>query len=102
MTSGRWTDRPQGRALPSNWSRTIRPRILVRDPHCTLRQPGCTLVSTEVDHIGDPDDHSDGNLRGACHHCHAKRTAAQAATGRARARAARPKLRAQRRHPGLL
>lgn len=99
--SGRWSDRPHGRELPSNW-RTIHHRILRRDPHCRLHLPGCTLISTEVDHINDRDDHSDENLQGACHSCHAHKTAAEAAAGRAAARARKPKLRPQRPHPGFI
>lgn len=99
--SGRWADRPHGRTLPPDWGRTRR-RILRRDPHCTLQDRGCTQVSTEVDHIGDPDEHHDSNLRGVCHPCHTKRTARQAAAGRAEARARRPRNRPTEPHPGLL
>lgn len=99
--SGRWADRPTGRDLPPNW-RKIQARILRRDPTCSLRLPGCTVVSTEVDHIVDRDDHSDGNLQGVCHECHMRKTQAEAAAGRAAARARKPKRRAAEPHPGIL
>lgn len=98
--SGQWADRPTGRDLPPGWAKTRR-RILTRDPDCTLQLPGCTGPSTEVDHIGDKDLHEDGNLRGACHPCHARITAQQAAAGRRRATASRPRQRPQKKHPGL-
>src|SRR5690349_3683691 len=87
--------------LPPDWDRVIRPRILARDKTCRLKINCWGAPSTEVDH-GDngPDDHSDGNLRGVCTSCHARRTGQQ---GAAAANAARPKAKRARdtRHPGL-
>src|SRR5690349_6694228 len=60
--------------LPPDWDRVIRPRILHRDPACKLHTHCWGAPSTEVDHIGDPSDHSDDNLRGVCQRCHAHRT----------------------------
>lgn len=62
--------------LPTDWPRR-RARILKRDPDCQLRYDGCTTTSTEVDHIDQDDDHTDTNLRGVCHPCHAQRTERQ-------------------------
>lgn len=86
--------------LPRGWATRIRPRILRRDPTCTLRTHCWGAASTEVDHIGDPTDHSDENLRGVCKACHAHRTGQQ---GAAAANANRPRrLRpTDGRHPGL-
>lgn len=35
------------------------------------------MSSTDVDHIGDRDNHKDDNLRGLCSPCHAKRSSQQ-------------------------
>jgi hypothetical protein len=65
-----WVNSTRSKRLPGNWRRTIRPRILARDHHlCRIRLPGCTHDATDVDHIGDPDDHSDANLQAACSWC---------------------------------
>lgn len=96
-----WSGSPRGRNLPTGWSSTIQPRILTRDPHCRIHLPGCTLISTEVHHAGDRDDHSDDSLMGVCHHCHSKVTQAQAAAGAAEARARRPRRRPPAPHPGI-
>jgi hypothetical protein len=85
------------RRLPGNWGSTIRPRILRRDPVCELGLPNCTVMSTEVDHIGVRDDHDDGNLRGVCSACHAVRSRAQSAEWRKKY----PRERPRRQHPGL-
>ena len=84
--------------LPKGWAK-IRLRILRRDPHCTLRTHCWGSASNEVDHIADPSDHSDANLRGVCSTCHAHRTGQQ---GAAAANANRPsRLRPAPQHPGL-
>jgi 5-methylcytosine-specific restriction endonuclease McrA len=56
--------------------------------------------ATEVDHIGDHDDHSPGNLQAACSTCHRTKTGRAAARiGNAqRAERKRP----TERHPGLI
>ncbi|EPD63164.1 HNH endonuclease [Streptomyces sp. HGB0020] len=86
---------------PTGWKR-IRLGILERDDgQCTWIDDGerCTEPATDVDHIGDPEDHSPGNLRSLCGYHHRKRTALQA-------RAARGPLPSRRRpaeaHPGLI
>jgi 5-methylcytosine-specific restriction protein A len=98
MTSGRWSSSTRTTQLPPGWRTRIRPRILERDPTCALHLPGCTVVSTEVDHVGDKHDHSDENLRGLCHPCHTQVTQQQAKAARTRKQRTRP----TERHPGLL
>jgi 5-methylcytosine-specific restriction protein A len=86
--------------LPVNWA-AVRRRILRRDPTCRL----CfRRSSAEVDHIADPHDHSDGNLRGACAPCHATRSALQGAQASATVRRARSagRRRLAEPHPGEL
>lgn len=68
--------------LPKGWY-VIKKRIKERDAYrCTwIRSDGNRCYNTtelEVDHIGDPDDHSDDNLRTLCKGHHASRTGAQA------------------------
>lgn len=58
--------------------------ILVRDPGCQWgrlsgEEWGCGQDSTEVDHMGDPDDHRPEMLRGLCTSHHRRRTAGQVA-----------------------
>lgn len=88
------------RPLPPNW-RTLRNATIERDGHqCTWTEPdGSRCPEThhlEVDHIGDPDDHT--ALRTLCTWHHAKRTAAQAVAARLR----NPRRRPTPRHPGLI
>lgn len=58
--------------------RTVRARVIQRDPLCLLSLPGCTTISTTADHIvpfargGDLYDM--GNLRGACFPCNRKKS----------------------------
>lgn len=94
-TAWRTTPRPRG------W-KTLRAQVLARDAHqCTWIEDGerCTNEGTDADHIGDPDDHSPGNLRTLCGPHHRKRTAIQA-------RASRGPLPSRQRptvpHPGLI
>ncbi|MDG4768842.1 hypothetical protein, partial [Solwaraspora sp. WMMD792] len=74
-TPSQWRTAP----LPRGWRTRIVPRILRRDRTCTLRTHCRGAQSTEVDHIGDPEDHGDHNLRGVCSRCHAHRTGQQGA-----------------------
>jgi hypothetical protein len=104
-----WETSDRRQHLPSNWS-TITADILKRDRECQLSYPGewetrngtmrCTVTATEVDHIGDRDDHDPANLRGACSACHQRRTREQAAAALAavNAKARRP----VRPHPGVI
>ena len=83
--------------------RSVRDRIMARDRgECQLRLDCCTIIATEIDHIGDPYDDSDDNLRAVCSPCHRVRTTAQSRAGSAASaarRAARRKL-PQKPHPG--
>lgn len=106
-TSWRTAPRPKG------W-KNLRTQVIARDGgRCTWVQDfsdggtwrngahpkRCPTPGTDVDHIGDPTDHSLGNLRLLCSDHHRGRTARQAVAARqarAAARAPRP-----RRHPGL-
>ncbi len=85
--------------LPHNWP-TIRARILERDPRCKIRTHCWGSPSVDVDHIGNPDNHDDNNLRGACEACHDARSAGQGADA-AKAKRARAIGRTTPRHPGL-
>lgn len=87
--------------LPSNWTSTVVPAVKRRDHVCVQ----CGQPGNEVDHIGDPRNHDLENLRLLCSKCHMRRTQAQAAEGRARARKARAEaLRQAERnnHPGRI
>jgi 5-methylcytosine-specific restriction protein A len=102
--------------LPTNWPR-LRNHIRKRDgQRCTWIEsepdgghpltPGaaehpdrCGGGAGSVDHIGDPRNHSDDNLRTLCAWHHDRRTAQQANAAKPPA----PTLRRPReRHPGLI
>lgn len=84
--------------LPPDWPQRQR-RVLERDDHrCRIRGPNCIDRATEVDHIGDRDDHDDDNLRAACTPCHRSRTGRQARA----ARRIEPTRRPPEPHPGLI
>lgn len=88
--------------LPKGWG-VIRRGILQRDGYvCTWVHQGarCQEAATDVDHIGDPSDHSEANLRSLCGPHHRTRTSAQG--GRAAQAKRIPRKRRQERHPGLL
>jgi 5-methylcytosine-specific restriction protein A len=85
--------------------RTLRDRVLRRDPTCAIGGPGCTVTSTIADHIvpraeGGTDDLD--NLQGVCAVCSDAKTKQEAARGRARARARRRLERKTERHPGAI
>jgi hypothetical protein len=92
--------------LPSGWD-GLRGPILARDPSCRygsipedMYEPGrCQAPSTEVDHIGDPDDHRHEMLRGLCTRHHNIRTSRQAALARNATRVTRK--RPPESHPGF-
>jgi hypothetical protein len=99
VSPGEWRTVPR----PVGWKQ-IRRRILERDGwQCTWTNhtgQRCTEAATEVDHLGDPDDHNLDNLATKCHSHHASKTGHQAAAARwsrVRALRARPQ-----RHPGLV
>lgn len=88
------------RSLPPNW-RGIRSAVMLRDER-TCRF--CGKEATDVDHIGNRDDHRLENLRALCAACHASRTGRQgvAALAEGRRRARKTLRRPVERHPGLL
>lgn len=76
-----WEGSTRRARLPHDWSHTIVPRILARDPVCRV----CAKQrSTQVDHIVAGDDHRDENLQGICADCHRAKTQREAAEARAR------------------
>jgi 5-methylcytosine-specific restriction protein A len=80
-----------GRDYGSAWPR-LRAQVLCEEPRCRLGLPGCTVVSTEVDHIlprsaGGSDVRE--NLRGACAACHRRKTHEESVLGKKRKRRAR-------------
>lgn len=82
---------PRRQSLPPDWS-ARRARQLRLDQHrCQLRGPRCTGLATEVDHIGDRDDHE--RLRSVCSPCHATRTGIQGGSASGSARRSRAALR---------
>lgn len=89
--------------LPKGWQSTIRPGILKRDGHaCTWMDGGirCNQPATDVDHIGDPTDHSDANLRSLCGPHHRRRSSSQGGAAAAAKRI--PRTRPSEKHPGLI
>ena len=88
--------------LPKNWP-ALRRQTLKRDGYaCTWMDNGarCGQPATDVDHVGDPADHSPDNLRSLCSPHHRKRSARQ---GGQAAQAKRiPRKRPAEAHPGLL
>lgn len=79
-----WQGSTRRAQLPPGWSSRIVPRILARDPICTI----CSVhLSREVHHVGNPHDHSDEALAGVCVACHKAATAQQAAQARRQGRA---------------
>lgn len=98
---GGWADSDRRNTLPVDWATKVRPRILRRDGHrCTWIENGkrCPQRATDVDHVGDPLDHSDANLRALCGTHHDRRSSAQGNAAKAARRAAR--LRPPEPHPG--
>lgn len=60
--------------------RALRDRVVVEEPECRLRLPGCTFASTTADHIKPYKTHPElvfdrDNLRGACEPCNKRRQA---------------------------
>lgn len=90
--------------LPKGWAK-IRARILKRDGYACVEPISvdgtlCGRPATDVDHIGDPADHSDRNLRALCAGHHKVRSSRQG--GLAAATRRPPRHRPPERHPGLL
>ena len=90
--------------LPKGWAKT-RARILDRDHHMCVEPISadgtrCGRPATDVDHIGDPTDHDDHNLRALCRAHHRTRSSRQG--GAAAAARRPPRNRPPEQHPGLL
>ena len=88
--------------LPKGWAK-IRARILKRDGYaCTWITDNvrCGAPATEVDHTGDPNDHSDASLQSLCGPHHRRKSSQQGGL----AAAARRNLRRRppEKHPGLI
>jgi 5-methylcytosine-specific restriction protein A len=83
---GGWIRR--GSSYGSAWPR-LRAQVLREEPRCQLGLPGCTVVSTEADHIVprlDGGSHDRANLRGVCASCHRQKTHSESVIGRKRKR----------------
>ncbi len=102
------SNRPGRRGFPPKVAR----HILRRDKTCQLDYPGCQTTPTQADHITPwaeatllgwtPQQINDPtNGQAACGPCHAIKSQAEAQRGAARARAARPKQRPAKPHPGM-
>ena len=74
-----WANSNRRQQLPRGWSHTIVPRILARDPICTVCH---NRLSTEVHHVNGPTDHRDDNLAGLCKDCHKAETQKQSQAAR--------------------
>lgn len=91
----------KGRELPPNWESEIVPAVKLRDGgRCKWILPSgqrCPRPGTDVDHRGDPDNHSLRNLRLLCGFHHGRRTAKQGLQARAERKA--KKFRRGEEHP---
>ena len=77
---GGWKDSTRRTELPADWYTRIRPAIIARDSgRCRWIEGGkrCPERGTDVDHVGDKNDHDLANLRLLCAGHHARRTSAQ-------------------------
>jgi 5-methylcytosine-specific restriction protein A len=104
MASGGWSSSNRRSTLPHDWPR-VRNHVLKRDGRvCQIRGPFCMTVATEVDHIGDPEDHRPESLRAVCVRCHAIRSGRQGADASLTVRKAiiAARRRPAEKHPGLL
>ena len=84
MTRGHWQESPTAwrtTPRPLGW-KAIAQAVKARDGHqCVIveNERRCPVTTgLEVDHIGDPEDHSSDNLRTLCGAHHRKKTATQA------------------------
>jgi hypothetical protein len=90
--------------LPKGWAK-IRARILKRDGYMCVEPISvdgtlCGRPATDVDHIDDPGDHGDHNLRALCAGHHKARSSRQGGLAAAARRA--PRTRPADPHPGLI
>lgn len=98
-----WETSDRRQELPSNWNGLVS-QVKSRDGgRCVWRLPSgkrCPRAGRDVDHIGDPSDHSLRNLRLLCGDHHDARTRIQAIFAKRKA-AERPR-RAVEQHPGMV
>jgi hypothetical protein len=100
-----WSNSARRAQLPSGWAR-IRRRVLERDGYrCTwlVEWQRCSKAATDVDHVRDPHDHRESNLRSLCAYHHARKSAAEGVAAR-RARGAvgyQSSKRTPELHPGV-
>lgn len=75
-----WASSNRRAELPANWTTEIVPRIKRRDRYRCQECGGaiCGNEKLEVDHIGDPMDHSDSNLQTLGFVCHRRKTLREA------------------------
>jgi len=97
---GGWSGSTRKAGLPPNWP-ALRRVVLLRDGfRCTwpTELGRCVENATDVDHIGDKDNHEPENLRALCGYHHRQRTSLQGNKARGRG----PSERYPReQHPGL-
>lgn len=85
--------------LPADWESAYRkPTMKAARGLCQIRGPRCTHRATQIDHVGDKDDHT--RLRAACKPCHADRSSEQGVIARSDKK--KRGLRPQERHPGRI
>ena len=96
--AGGWTGSDRAKRLPPGW-RTIRARILARDPICKI----CGVrPSTHCDHIqAKTDDHREAGLQGVCVECH-KQKSSREGNDAQRVNPRPGRRRPPEQHPGLL
>jgi 5-methylcytosine-specific restriction protein A len=86
---GHWQGSRRREQLPPGWESRIRPAIIARDSgRCRWIENNqrCPERGTDVDHIGDPADHSLLNLRLLCRTHHNRRSSRQGNAARAERR----------------
>lgn len=103
VTRSGWYARPSTRkqTLPPDWLHRRR-AVLIRDGHRCQHvryDTGlpCMEWATDVDHIGNRDDHTLANLQALCAYHHRQKTSSQG--GRAAARKREPQ---KQKHPGII
>jgi 5-methylcytosine-specific restriction protein A len=77
---GNWEGSHRREQLPPGWETRIRPAIIARDSgRCRWIENNrrCPEPGTDVDHVGDPHDHSLANLRLLCRTHHNRRSSRQ-------------------------